>query len=293
MSKRQKGFMFILITSLLNGLIPSVTQRAFLTGLSVETVLTSRYLLASVLIWTFIFIAKKNYITDKNTRAYMIMLGILLFTCATVLNESYKYLPGAIIVIIEFTYVVIVVFVEILIGRVGIEKRRVIAMTLAISGLLLVVWPKEGVENLSTLGILFALMGAFFYAMQTIGMGSLRLEKVDAEVITGYMSLVIFLGNVLRCTISAQPYFPSHFNQWILIFILGAGAAFIAPLLFCMAVKTLGASDTALGNTTEPVFAYIAGILLMNDRISLNATLGGLFVLGSVVILNIKSRKKL
>ena len=68
MSKRQKGFMFILITSLLNGLIPSVTQRAFLTGLSVETILTSRYLLASVLIWTFIFIAKKNYITDKNTR---------------------------------------------------------------------------------------------------------------------------------------------------------------------------------------------------------------------------------
>ena len=182
---------------------------------------------------------------------------------------------------------------EILIGRSSIEKRRVIAMALAIFGLILVVWPKEGVENLSTIGILFALLGAFFYAMQTIGMGSARLEKVDAEVITGYMSLVIFIGNFIRCTIRAEAYFPTQFNQWILIFVLGAGAAFIAPLLFCKAVKALGASDTSLGNTTEPVFAYIAGILLMNDKISLNATLGGIFVLGSVIILNLKNKKRL
>lgn len=293
MSKRQKGFVFVLIASLLNGLIPSVTQRAFLTGLSVETILTSRYLLASALIWAFIFITKKNYRTDKHTRSYMIMLGLLLFACATVLNESYKYLPGAIIVIIEFTYVVIVVFVEILIGRARIEKRRVIAMSLAIFGLLLVVWPREGVESLSTVGILFAFLGAFFYAMQTIGLGSQKLENVDAEVITGYMSFVIFIGNFVRCTLNAQPYFPTQLNQWVLVFVLGAGAAFIAPLFFCMAVKALGASDTSLGNTTEPVFAYIAGILLMQDKISFNATLGGLIVLSSVIILNLKTRRKL
>jgi len=63
-------------------------------------------------------------------------------------------------------------------------------------------------------------------------------------------------------------------------------------LFYCMSVKKIGASDTSLTNTTEPVFAYLAGILIMADRISWNATVGGILVVSSVFLLNLPGRKE-
>jgi drug/metabolite transporter (DMT)-like permease len=291
-SGRWVGFLLILVASILNGLIPSVTQRALLSGMAVETILTSRYFLGSVLIWAYIFIKKKKFLVGKSNVLYMTSLGLLLFLCTTSLNESYKYLPGAVAVIIAFSYVGIVVFLEILMGREKALPRRVVCLMMALVGLAFVVWPAQGIPPLRLLGILLALLGAIFYAMQALGMASKRLEKVEAEVITGYMSLFIFLANFLRCTMVQQPYLPTEWVQVGYIFVLGAGAAFIAPLFYCMSVKKIGASDTSLTNTTEPVFAYLAGILIMADRISWNATVGGILVVSSVFLLNLPGRKE-
>lgn len=290
LSSRRAGFSLVLGASFLNAIIPSVTQRALLTGLPIETILTSRYLMATCLLWGYIFITKRNFLAGRNNIFYMLTLGFLLFTCTTCLNESYKYLPGAISAVLGFTYVAIVVLIEILTGRTKAGLVKTSCLLLSLTGLTMVVWPQGGVNNLSHLGILFALLGAFFYAMQTLGIAAKRLEKIDAIVITAYMALFIFFANFLRTSIAHQAYLPSEPIQWWYIFIVGAGGAFIAPTFFCKAVKLIGASDSALTNTTEPVIAYIAGILLMGDRISFNATLGGIFVLSSVFLLNLSEK---
>jgi len=288
--KRMLGFSLILVASLLNGLIPSFTQRALQSGLAIETILTSRYLLGASLIWLYILAKRKNFKVSKANIAYILTLGFMLFLCTSSLGESYKYLPGAVAVILGFFYVVIVVFIEILVGREKIEKKRVFCLILAVTGLGIVIWPMGDMPQLRALGILFALMGAFFYAMQTLGIGSKRMQDIEAEVITGYMNLVIFGANLLRVIVLGKPILPDTIEQWGWIFVIGAGAAFVAPLFFCMAVKKLGGSDTALTNTTEPVFAYFAGILIMSDQLSWNATLGGILVVSSVVLLNLPRR---
>lgn len=290
--KRLFGFSLVLIASLLNGLIPSFTQKALALGLPLETILTSRYLMGSALIWIFIFVARKKYKIGKANIAYILSLGFMLFLCTSSLGESYKYLPGAVAVIIVFFYVVIVVFIEILVGREEVEKKRVFSLLLAVAGLGVVIWPMGNVPQLRALGILFALIGAFFYAIQTLGIGSKRMKDIQAEVITGYMSLFIFTANLARCLLNDKPIFPETMEQFGWIFVIGAGSAFIAPLFFCMAVKKLGSSDTSLTNTTEPVFAYFAGIMIMGDQLSWNATIGGILIVSSVFLLNIPKRKK-
>lgn len=288
--KRLGGFVLILVASLLNGIIPSFTQKTLALGLPLETILTSRYLMGALLIWMYIFIKGKKYKVGRSNIAYMLALGFMLFICTSSLGESYKYLPGAVAVIIVFSYVSIVVFIEILVGRENIEKRRVFCLLLSVTGLGIVIWPVGDMPQLRVLGILFALIGAFFYAMQTLGMGSKRMKEIQAEVITGYMNLFIFGANLTRCLLSGKPVFPDTMEQWGWIFVIGAGSAFIAPLFFCMAVKKLGGSDTALTNTTEPVFAYFAGILIMGDQLSWNATIGGILVVSSVFLLNLPKR---
>ena len=290
--KRLVGFSLILVASLLNGLIPSFTQKILSLGLPLETILTSRYLMGTVLIWIYIFAKRKTFKVTKANIAYMLTLGFMLFICTSSLGESYKYLPGAVAVILGFFYVVIVVVIEILVGREKAEKKRVFCLLLAVTGLGIVIWPMGDMPQLRALGILFALTGAFFYAMQTLGIGSKRLKDIDAEVITGYMNLVIFSANLIRCLLAGQPVFPDTLEQWGWIFVIGAGSAFVAPLFFCIAIKKIGGSDTALTNTTEPIFAYFAGILIMGDKLSWNATLGGILVVSSVFLLNLPKRNK-
>lgn len=122
--KRLGGFVLILVASLLNGIIPSFTQKALALGLPLETILTSRYLMGALLIWMYIFIKGKKYKVGRSNIAYMLALGFMLFICTSSLGESYKYLPGAVAVIIVFSYVSIVVFIEILVGRENIEKEE-------------------------------------------------------------------------------------------------------------------------------------------------------------------------
>ena len=165
--KRLIGFALILTASLLNGVIPSFTQRVLALGLSLETILTSRYLMGAALIWIYIFAKGKNFRVEKSNIAYMLALGFMLFVCTSSLGESYKYLPGAVAVIIGFSYVVIVVLIEILVGREKVETKRVFCLLLAVAGLGIVIWPMGDMPQLRALGILFALLGAFFYAMQT------------------------------------------------------------------------------------------------------------------------------
>jgi uncharacterized membrane protein len=45
-------------------------------------------------------------------------------------------------------------------------------------------------------------------------------------------------------------------------------------------------------NTSEPVFAYFAGILLMRDHLSFNATIGGVLIVAGLLLLNITERKR-
>jgi drug/metabolite transporter (DMT)-like permease len=45
-------------------------------------------------------------------------------------------------------------------------------------------------------------------------------------------------------------------------------------------------------NTSEPVFAYFAGMILMSDRLSMNATFGGVLVVAGLLLLNIMERRK-
>lgn len=290
--KRLVGCSFILVASFLNGLIPSFTQKVLQLGLPLETILTSRYLLGAVLIWIYIFVKKKNFKVGKANIGFMLSLGFMLFVCTSSIGESYKYLPGAVAVILVFLYIFIVVFIEILIGREKAEKKRVFCLILAVLGLIIVIWPMNNIPPLRALGILFALIAAFSYAMQTLGIGSKRLKDIDAEVITGYMTLFIFAANFLRAIVLGKPILANSLEQWGWIFVIGAGAAFLAPLCFCKAIKKIGGSDTALTNATEPIFAYFAGIFVMGDQLSWNATLGGILVVCSVFLLNIPKKKK-
>lgn len=287
---RVKGFLFVMMTCFAYGLMPALTQLSYKAGLSVSTMLFGRLSFGAILIWSTIIIKRLNFRIDKKHIGFLMLIGGASVVQMVAMSESYRFLPGAIVSLLMFLYVSVVVVLEILIGREKFNKTRMLCLLCSFCGLVLVIWtPGEGIQ-LSGTGIMLALTAAFFYGLYAICLGEKRTRALESEVAVGYMLLPPILFSLVRCILSGEPILPQTREQTMYIFLLAFFCMFVAAVCFAKGVKYIGASNAAIFNTLEPVVAYFAGILLMNDKVSVNAIIGGLLILGAIIYLNLAPR---
>lgn len=287
---RVKGFLFVMLTCITYGIMPALTQLSYKAGLSVGTMLFGRLTLGAVLIWTTVFIRKLHFKVDKKHFGFMLLTGCASVVQMITMSESYRFLPGAIVSLLLFLYVSVVVVIEVIIGREKFNKTRILCLLCSFGGLVLVIWtPGEGVK-LNGMGVVLVLIAAFFYGLYAIGLGEKRTRALDSEVVIGYMLIPPITFSFIRCIASGEPILPQTPVQGMYILLLAFLCMFVAAVCFCKAVKYIGSSNAAIFNTLEPVVAYFAGILLMGDKVSSNAIIGGLLILGAIIYLNLEKK---
>lgn len=285
------GFIFVLTAACLYGAMPALSQKCYELGLSVEQVLTGRYFFGTIFIWIFILIKKSNFKVKKIDFLTMLLIGVLIFFCVFFMTSSYYYLPGAIASLIVFSYIIIVNIVEIITKKVLIKPIRILCLILTIIGLVLVIYkPGEGIK-LNITGLIFAILAGVLYAFWTMSMSLKRLSNIKTEVMMGYTLLIPTLFNVTKCLMSGYSLFPTSLMGWVFILLLALTPGFIAPILFASSVRILGASTASIINTSEPVFAYFFGLMLMGDVLEYNAFIGGGIIIIGIVLLRLFERK--
>lgn len=283
---RINGVGYVLIISLFFGLMPAITQLSFKTGLSVETMLASRYFLTLLITWGYIWVKGIDYHVEKDQLIFLLAIGLIYIGVAVFINQAYQYLPGAIASMLVFTYVSMTLVMAILLGREKPNLIKALCVLLSLIGILMIAWNPMGTMRFSTLGLISVFLAAFFYALYAIFLGDIRLSKVDNRLIVGYMLIAPSIFNILRCLVKQEPLLPSSPIQSFYVLILAVFCTFLAQLWFCKAVKLIGSSSTAIINTIEPVIAYFAGMLLLHDVLSLNAVAGGVLIVLSIILLN-------
>jgi drug/metabolite transporter (DMT)-like permease len=268
--------------------MPALTQLSYKAGLSVGTMLFGRITLGAAFIWLSILTRKLQFRIDRRHFAFMLLTGCASVVQMITMSESYRFLPGAVVTLIMFSYVSIVVVVEVLMGRDKFNKRRIFCLLCTFGGLVLVIWtPGEGVQ-LNGAGIALALTAAFFYGLYAVGLGEKRTRALDSEVVIGYMLIPPIFFTIIRCLVAGEPLLPKTPTQSMYVFLLAFICLFVSAVSFCKGVKYIGSSKASIINTFEPVVAYFAGILLMDDKITANAILGGLLILGAIICLNLE-----
>jgi drug/metabolite transporter (DMT)-like permease len=287
---RVKGFIFVMLTCITYGIMPALTQLSYKAGLSVGTMLFGRLTLGALLIWSTIIIKRLKFRVDKKHLGFMLLTGCASVVQMITMSESYRFLPGAIVSLLLFLYVSVVVVIEIIIGREKFNMTRTLCLLCSFGGLVLVIWtPGQGIQ-LNGTGIVLVLIAAFFYGLYAIGLGEKRTRALDSEVVIGYMLIPPIFFSLVRCLASGEPVLPQTPLQGMYILLLAFFCLFIAAVCFAKGVKYIGSSNAAIFNTLEPVVAYFAGIVLMDDKVTMNAILGGLLILGAIVYLNLEKR---
>jgi drug/metabolite transporter (DMT)-like permease len=270
--------------------MPSITQRAYAVGVSVDSVLCGRYFFGTIMMWIYIFATRKNLKMGMRNFLLLLLVGVNVYICVFFMTSSYAYLPGAVASLLVFCYIILVNGFEMVTGREKPYPARIVCLIVAMIGLVCVVYTPGGGIGLNPKGILFAAIAGILYAVWVVAMGAKRFSAISAEVVLGCMLIVPSIVNLSKCLITSQPVFPETGAQWLYILILALSPGFLAPVAFCTAVKKIGGGMASVINTSEPVFAYIFGMIIMRDRLSWNALLGGVLIVAGILFLNISER---
>ncbi len=283
---RQLGTLLILLASIGFGTMPAISQLGFRSGLSVQTILAFRFSGGSAIIWLYMLRHGIDLRIPWSQRLRLFGLGILITIAGFLITSSYVYLPGLIATLGMFSYVIIVMLLELILGRESLQWSRLLSLSLAVIGLVLVVWDPGGAISFHPLGLVLAFGAALFNALHIVGLGSRALKGLSAEVTLAWLILPPALIHNLRALITRHPLLPQSPEQWFFALYMAIFVSALSGIFFFKGLKLIGGTNAALLNMTEPVIAYLAGVLLMGDRIELRALLGGALIILAMILLN-------
>lgn len=203
-------------------------------------------------------------------------------------------LQVGIALLIEYTAIVWVPIVAMIIYREKVRPRIWLGVALVLGGLVVV--SNLNVDNLNPVGVAFA-----FLASATLTVYFIMGERTQATRDT--MSTLFFSMSIsVVFWLVFSPWWEFDFSSyagdvslggnlnelqvpvWILLIWLGVMGSFVPMMLSYKALTHLSATGVGIASTAETVFAFVFGLLWLGELITTNQLLGGLLVIAGIVV---------
>lgn len=282
-----KGLLLIVISALGYGLIPIFSVKPLNNGIEVSTLLFMRFLLASVLLWTYIFIKKVPYKSTLKTLLYICTISLFGYSIASNANyTSYKYISPTLATLILFTHPVIVMFLERILRQIPITPKKIIAFIITLFGIFIVLYDQDAHYN--SKGIMFAFLASFSYGIFCIGLAEKNVQKLNGIAVTAYVVTFTMIITGIQCVITDIP--PIIINSTTIqsTIALTVFSTLIASVTFYEGLSIVGAGSATLISTVEPVFVAILSAIFLKEIFKFNFLLGGLITILGIIILEYK-----
>lgn len=237
----------------------------------------------------------KMFKIDKKSLFYCLLLGIL---SQAFFNYCYNVTIGKVGVatasILLYTAPVFVCVMSKLIFKEDIGKIKILALVLNLVGCFLMVTGGDmSLLKLSIVGIIFGLTSAFMYSLVTI-IGKIASGNVHPFTVVFYS----FLFGWLALGIITSPWKlvsrVSGFKFWFYSFGYGLIPTVASYLLYMGGLKKkLEISKVPIIASVETVIATIIGVAVFKEKIGFINVMGILILLSSIIIMNLKFKKKI
>jgi drug/metabolite transporter (DMT)-like permease len=165
-----------------------------------------------------------------------------------------------------------------------------VALLLAVSGGILMVWSSQRQGNL--LWCLFPLASGIAYSLYIV-LGSRALAQNPPRVVSlwvitfGAVLFLLYGASLHRLTFQMSP------KAWALIGIMALLCTVISVLTFFAGLERIGASHAAIIGTLEPVITLLLATSFLHERLSLHQLTGAGAIIAGIVLLQLRGRRRL
>lgn len=256
-----------------------------LEELDAVDVLAWRFLLAVPLAWIVVLIRARFGGPGPFSVAWLprFTAGVLFGGVAWLAFAGLDQLPGALYIVIIYTYPAMVAVGATLLGRPA-GRQVWIAVLITLVGIALTV-PEvlDGAGGATVVGLLFTLGNALTYAAYVIYSERLVTDGGDGLVASAWSLTGSLAFAVVAAAISWPMHAPSSLGGYGSAVGLAAISTVLASMAFFLGVRRLGPSSAALVATTEPVLTLIWVVLILDESLKPVQLLGAALVIVGVL----------
>ncbi|PCI31086.1 MAG: EamA family transporter [Flavobacteriaceae bacterium] len=247
-----------------------------------------RSVLAVIFLGAFCWYKKINFkIKDKKNSKTIFLSGVFMGIHWVTYFYALHLSNVAIGMLSLFTYPVVTTFLEPLFLKTKINLRHVILGVLVLIGIQFLV-PDFDLENDQTLGIVFGLVSAVFYAMRNILM---------KKMVHGHHGSLLMFYQMLIISVFLWPvifYFDFSISTSDIgaLITLALVTTTIGHTLFVMSFKNFSIGTASIMSSIQPIYGIIFAFFFLSEIPNLNTIIGGSIIVLTVVIEAIYHNKR-
>jgi len=291
---RARGVAFALLSAVGFSTLGIFAELLYGRGFSVQQTLAWRFTFSAAFLALLLFFrakaarlrgtARHSAFIPRKRLLSIVLLGLLGFSPqAGLYFFTVKLLDPGITSMLLYLYPSFVLIISLIFLKRKPVRTQVAALVLSLSGCLLTffrsgAYPAGGLA----LGVLVAVAyAAYLVSSERILAG---IDSVAATAVIMASAAVVYWIWVL---VKGDPVkAPSDPGTWLAV----AGVALVATVLpittLFSAIKLIGASDTSLASTIEPVCTVALSLLILGEKITIAQGIGGALILAGVATLH-------
>ncbi len=280
-----KGYALGIIAAASYGTNPLFAIPLYGAGLTPDSVLFLRYLVALPVVAAMILLRGRGFRVTRRELLTLVVLGLLVAVSSLTLFMSYNYMDVGIASTILFVYPIMVAVIMAAVYKEKAGWMTIVCIALATVGIGLLMGNPDG-GFVSITGTILVVASALTYAVYIVAVNKTSLAKVATLTVTFYVLLFGLSLFLVRLLASGQPLFPT-LPDWKLWGCVAGLAIFPTALSFgCTngAIQSIGSTPTAILGAFEPVTAVIIGGFAFGEVLTPRIICGLVMIIVAVIL---------
>lgn len=287
---KAKGTLFTILSALLFGFTPVLASMSYEAGSNPLTLTFYRNLLVIPLLGVIMLVRKTSFKINKKNILNILIIGCLGRGVTTLmLYSSYEYIGIGTATTLHFLYPVFVALICFVFYKDKMDLQKTIALAIAAGGVLFFL-EKGGIAE-GWPGLLLAGGSGLTYAFYMVGLEKRGLSELDPFYVSFYMAIAVSIGMLLYNIPAKQIVFALPPKAFWLTLAIAVCTSLLAVVFLQIGIKHLNATIASIFCLFEPIACSVAGILFLQEKMTVYKLLGSGLILAAVLIIMLQPKK--
>ncbi|HOC08653.1 MAG: EamA family transporter [Clostridiales bacterium] len=285
-----RGSTLVILAAFFYGINVVISKTAYTEGANPMFVLAMRFLIASVLLWSYNLVSKGRESARASAgqlKVLVIIGGAVYAAFSMFYYNSINHIPVSLASVIFYLYPVVVnVFMITVIGE-RVVPRQILALIMATLGCFLMVW--SPVSDYNVLGILLAFGACFSFSTYLILLDSKfaeSLKSLEPLTVTAYITSAAAITLLASALLTGSLWAAVTPKAWLAVLASAFFSTFLSNLLFFTGLRETGSSRASILSTFEPVVSVALGVIMLDEVLTLFQFSGVAMIIVAVIIIN-------
>lgn len=284
------GLVYSLLSATCFGFLAIFFKFGYASNLTTGTMLSFRFLFAFCILLPYVLIAKRHKLRIGDKALFMACIcGTFLYGMQSYFfAASLKYISAPTASLILYICPLTVLILSVIFLKSKITADKVLAIILIFCGCLCVFYDAFD-RQMDPKGLLLATSAMLAFSCYMI-----FIQKSLIDVDSTVFSFYVIAFTTLQCMVIYRPFTDLSLTseQWKICIFLALIPTVFAIVFLCKAIERIGSSYASIFCSAEPAVTVIASYLLLHDTI-VPLQIGGMFfIIGGIIVPNLRAVRK-